>query len=100
VGKHPTPLRDNFLAYERQPELISSYAVIKKWLSYQGKELLGRGLTVDEARSVSQLSCGRQETAHAERLTRIIRDFRSTKGLAMVQIRCLGGFDTKIEAFA
>jgi len=33
-------------------------------------------------------------------LARIIHDFRSTKGLAMVQIRCLGGFETKSEAFA
>ena len=33
-------------------------------------------------------------------LARKIHDFRSTKGLAMVQIRCLRGFDTKSEAFA
>ena len=33
-------------------------------------------------------------------LTRKIRDFINTKGLAMVQIRCLGGFETKSEAFA
>jgi DNA-binding NarL/FixJ family response regulator len=32
-------------------------------------------------------------------LTRKIHDFRSTKGLAMVQIRCLRGFETKSEAF-
>ena len=29
-----------------------------------------------------------------------IHDFRKTKGPAMVQIRCLGGFETKNEAFA
>ena len=29
-----------------------------------------------------------------------IHDFISTKGLAMVQIRCLGRFETKSEAFA
>jgi hypothetical protein len=29
-----------------------------------------------------------------------IHDFRNTKGLAMVQIRCLGRFETKNEAFA
>jgi hypothetical protein len=34
------------------------------------------------------------------RLTWKIHDFRNTEGLAMVQIRCLGGFDTKNEAFA
>ena len=33
-------------------------------------------------------------------LARKIHDFRSTKGLAMVQIRCLRGFETKSEAFA
>ena len=33
-------------------------------------------------------------------LARKIRDFINTKGLAMVQIRCLGGFETKSEAFA
>jgi hypothetical protein len=36
----------------------------------------------------------------AENLARIIRDFIGTKGLAMVQIRCLRGFETKSEAFA
>ena len=33
-------------------------------------------------------------------LARKIRDFRNTEGLAMVQIRCLVGFETKNEAFA
>ena len=33
-------------------------------------------------------------------LADIIHDFRSTKGLAMVQIRCLVRFETKSEAFA
>ena len=33
-------------------------------------------------------------------LARKIHDFTNTKGLAMVQIRCLGGFETKNEAFA
>lgn len=33
---------------------ISGYAVIKKWLSYREKELLGRGLSVDEARYVTE----------------------------------------------
>jgi hypothetical protein len=33
-------------------------------------------------------------------LARKIHDFRNTKGLAMVQIRCLGRFETKNEAFA
>jgi len=32
-------------------------------------------------------------------LARKIHDFRSTKGLAMVQIRYRGGFETKSEAF-
>jgi hypothetical protein len=33
---------------------ISGYAVIKKWLSYREKELLGRSLNVDEARYVTE----------------------------------------------
>ncbi len=33
-------------------------------------------------------------------LARKIRDFRNTEGLAMVQIRYLGRFETKNEAFA
>jgi len=33
---------------------ISGYTVIKKWLSYREKELLGRSLTVDEARYVTE----------------------------------------------
>lgn len=35
---------------------ISGYPVIKKWLSYREKELLGRGLTVDEARYVTEIA--------------------------------------------
>jgi Type ISP C-terminal specificity domain len=35
---------------------ISGYAVIKKWLSYREKELLGRSLSVDEARYVSEMA--------------------------------------------
>jgi hypothetical protein len=30
--------------------------VIKKWLSYREKELLGRSLTVDEARYVTEMA--------------------------------------------
>ena len=35
---------------------ISGYAVIKKWLSYREKELLGRSLHVDEARYVTEMA--------------------------------------------
>jgi hypothetical protein len=35
---------------------ISGYAVIKKWLSYREKELLGRSLTVEEARYVTEIA--------------------------------------------
>jgi len=38
--------------------------------------------------------------ANLTQLTRKIHDFRNTEGLAMVQIRCLGRFETKNEAFA
>ena len=34
---------------------IGGYQVIKKWLSYREKELLGRGLTPDEVRYVTEL---------------------------------------------
>ncbi len=33
---------------------ISGYAVVKKWLSYREKELLGRSLSVDDARYVTE----------------------------------------------
>ncbi len=35
---------------------IGGYQVMKKWLSYREKELLGRGLTMDEARYVTEMS--------------------------------------------
>ena len=35
---------------------ISGYAVIKKWLSYREKDLLGRSLTVEEARYVTEMA--------------------------------------------
>jgi hypothetical protein len=34
----------------------SRHEVIKKWLSYREKELLGRGLTKDEARHVTGMA--------------------------------------------
>ena len=33
---------------------IGGYPVIKKWLSYREKALLGRGLTIDEVRYVAE----------------------------------------------
>lgn len=33
---------------------IGGYPVIKKWLSYREKALLGRGLTIDEVRYVTE----------------------------------------------
>jgi hypothetical protein len=35
---------------------ISGYAVIKKWLSYREKDLLGRSLRVEEARYVTEMA--------------------------------------------
>jgi hypothetical protein len=35
---------------------ISGYQVIKKWLSYRERPLLGRGLSPDEARAVTQIA--------------------------------------------
>ena len=43
---------------------------------------------------------GNEHTRRAIALAWKIHDFISTKGLAMVQIRCLRGFDTTSEAFA
>jgi hypothetical protein len=35
---------------------IGGYQVIKKWLSYREKPLLGRGLTTDEVRYVTEMA--------------------------------------------
>jgi len=35
---------------------IGGYQVIKKWLSYREKPLLGRGLTPDEVRYVTEMA--------------------------------------------
>jgi hypothetical protein len=35
---------------------IGGYQVIKKWLSYREKDLLGRGLTPDEVRYVTEMA--------------------------------------------
>jgi hypothetical protein len=60
LGETTVDVYLNEMAYWRNvPEkvweyTISGYAVIKKWLSYREKELLGRSLTVEEARYVSE----------------------------------------------
>lgn len=40
----------------RDASYIGGYQVIKKWLSYQEGKLLGRALTVEEARYVRDMS--------------------------------------------
>lgn len=35
---------------------IGGYQVIKKWLSYRERDILGRGLTLDEAREVTNMA--------------------------------------------
>ena len=35
---------------------IGGYQVIKKWLSYREKALLGRGLTIEEAQEVTAMA--------------------------------------------
>ena len=59
---------------------IGGYQVIKKWLSYRERELLGRALRVDEAREVTNI---------ARRLTAIVllqpaldENYRAVKGRA------------------
>jgi membrane protein len=63
----------------------------------------------DSARAIQTMIQSAHKPAHSAiasvvglvvLLTRKIRDFRSAKGLAMVQNRCLCGFETKSEAFA
>jgi len=36
--------------------VIGGYQVIKKWLSYRDKEILGRGLSPEEAREVTNMA--------------------------------------------
>jgi hypothetical protein len=36
--------------------MIGGYQVIKKWLSYREREILGRGLTTDEMRNVTDMA--------------------------------------------
>jgi len=36
---------------------IGGYQVIKKWLSYRERELLGRALSADQAREVTGMAC-------------------------------------------
>lgn len=53
VGQHDAALWSN--VPERVWDYtIGGYQVIKKWLSYREHEILGRGLTSDEAREVMQ----------------------------------------------
>ncbi|MCX6911448.1 MAG: DNA methyltransferase, partial [Verrucomicrobia bacterium] len=35
---------------------LGGYQVIKKWLSYREKELLGRGLSIDEVKEVTNMA--------------------------------------------
>jgi hypothetical protein len=48
---------------------------------------------------LEQATTSSLEALQAYSLARKIHDFRNTEGLAMVQIRYLGGFETKNEAF-
>jgi len=41
---------------ESTANTIGGYQVIKKWLSYREKELLGRGLTPEEVRYVTEMA--------------------------------------------
>jgi hypothetical protein len=62
-----------------------------------GDEFRERAL---RATKLQWLVClGSRRLACGHDLTRKIHDFRNTEGLAMVQIRYPGGFETKSEAF-
>ena len=62
LGERTVDVYLNDLVYWRNvPEkvwgyTISGYPVLKKWLSYREKDLLRRGLTVEEARYVTETS--------------------------------------------
>jgi hypothetical protein len=71
-ARHTVPLRDlgektydiylNNTAYWKNIPVrvweytIGGYQVIKKWLSYRERNLLGRSLTIDEAREVTNIA--------------------------------------------
>ncbi|MEI6046602.1 MAG: type ISP restriction/modification enzyme, partial [Chloroflexota bacterium] len=63
LGEKTCDLYLNDVAYWRNVPInvwdyyIGGYQVIKKWLSYREQELLGRSLTVDEAREVMNMTC-------------------------------------------
>ncbi len=65
------------------------------WRCSITQKLLG-GTRASQAANMGRIVVNRARKA----LARKIRDFINTKGLAMVQIRCLRGFETKSEAFA
>lgn len=63
----PTPLSRRLSTWVNPPwtsvpervwnTYIGAYQVIKKWLSYREKPLLGRPLNLDEAREITNLAC-------------------------------------------
>ena len=48
--------RNHEFVVRKSGRLLRGYQVMKKWLSYREKKLLGRGLTQDEARYVSEVA--------------------------------------------
>ena len=62
LGKTTLDIYLNDVAYWRdvparvRDTTIGGYQVIKKWLSYREKELLGRGLTIEEAQEVTHMA--------------------------------------------
>jgi type ISP restriction-modification system protein len=62
LGDHTFDVYLNNFAYWRNIPLrvweytIGGYQVIKKWLSYRERPILGRGLTTDEVRTVTEIA--------------------------------------------
>jgi hypothetical protein len=55
---------------------IGGYQVIKKWLSYREKPLLGRGLTPDEVRYVTEMA--RRLAALIDLQPQLDKNYRAT----------------------
>ena len=62
IGEHTCDVYLNNLAYWKNVPArvweftIGGYQVIKKWLSYREREILGRSLRMDEARAVTDIA--------------------------------------------
>ena len=66
----------------------------------KAKKDLGEATRASVKKEMAKPRMAKSVRIAEQNLARKIHDFRGTKGLAMVQIRCLVRFETKSEAFA